>query len=128
MLPLGLPTRDGRRGATRSHAQRSEHGEDGEPPDLPRSEHQGSLTARRGGKPTRSADPEIEGSLQIPSGNYVDTHRDDVVVERLKAAGAVILGKTNVPELGYSGASYNMIFPPTRNPWNTDRTAGGSSA
>ncbi|MBV8612985.1 MAG: amidase [Acetobacteraceae bacterium] len=53
---------------------------------------------------------------------------DDVVVERLKAAGAIILGKTNVPELGYSGASYNMIFPPTRNPWNTDRTAGGSSA
>jgi aspartyl-tRNA(Asn)/glutamyl-tRNA(Gln) amidotransferase subunit A len=53
---------------------------------------------------------------------------DDVVVERLKGAGAIILGKTNVPELGYSGASYNMIFPPTRNPWNTDRTAGGSSA
>ena len=38
---------------------------------------------------------------------------DDVVVERLRAAGAIIVGKTNVPELGYSGASYNMIFPPT---------------
>ena len=53
---------------------------------------------------------------------------DDIVVERLKAAGAVILGKTNVPELGYSGASYNMIFPATRNPWNVERTSGGSSA
>src|SRR5215470_9181171 len=53
---------------------------------------------------------------------------DDVVVERLKAAGAVILGKTNVPEFGYSGASYNMIFPATRNPWNVERTSGGSSA
>src|SRR5438132_354480 len=53
---------------------------------------------------------------------------DDVVVERLKGAGAVILGKTNVPELGYSGASYNMIFPATRNPWNIERTSGGSSA
>jgi aspartyl-tRNA(Asn)/glutamyl-tRNA(Gln) amidotransferase subunit A len=53
---------------------------------------------------------------------------DDVVVERLKAAGAIIIGKTNVPELGYSGASYNLIFPPTNNPWNTARTAGGSSA
>jgi aspartyl-tRNA(Asn)/glutamyl-tRNA(Gln) amidotransferase subunit A len=53
---------------------------------------------------------------------------DDVVVERLKAAGAVILGKTNVPELGYSAASYNMIFPATRNPWNIERTSGGSSA
>ena len=59
--------------------------------------------------------------------DYVPTE-DDVVVERLKAAGAVIIGKTNVPELGYSGASYNMIFPPTNNPWNTERTAGGSSA
>src|ERR1700751_1687126 len=59
--------------------------------------------------------------------DYVPTE-DDVVVERLKAAGAVIIGKTNVPELGYSGASYNLIFPPTNNPWNTERTAGGSSA
>jgi aspartyl-tRNA(Asn)/glutamyl-tRNA(Gln) amidotransferase subunit A len=59
--------------------------------------------------------------------DYVPTE-DDVVVERLKAAGVVIIGKTNVPELGYSGASYNLIFPPTNNPWNTERTAGGSSA
>src|SRR5215471_1098835 len=59
--------------------------------------------------------------------DYVPTE-DDVVVERLKAAGAIILGKTNVPEFGYSGASYNLIFPPTNNPWNTERTAGGSSA
>jgi aspartyl-tRNA(Asn)/glutamyl-tRNA(Gln) amidotransferase subunit A len=53
---------------------------------------------------------------------------DDVVVERLKAAGAIILGKTNVPEFGFTGDSFNMIFPPTRNPWNTERTAGGSSS
>src|SRR6266576_442333 len=59
--------------------------------------------------------------------DFVPTE-DDVVVERLTAAGAVIIGKTNVPELGYSGASYNLIFPPTNNPWNTERTAGGSSA
>ena len=59
--------------------------------------------------------------------DYVPTE-DDVVVERLKAAGVIIIGKTNVPELGYSGASYNLIFPPTNNPWNTERTAGGSSA
>ena len=59
--------------------------------------------------------------------DFVPTE-DDVVVERLKAAGAVIIGKTNVPELGYSGASFNLIFPPTKNPWNTERTAGGSSA
>ena len=59
--------------------------------------------------------------------DFVPTE-DDVVVERLKAAGAIILGKTNVPEFGYSGASYNLIFPPTNNPWNTEHTAGESSA
>ena len=53
---------------------------------------------------------------------------DDVVVERLKNAGAVILGKTNVPEFGYSGTGHNPIFETTRNPWNTGLTPGGSSA
>ena len=53
---------------------------------------------------------------------------DDVVVERLKAAGAVIIGKTNVPEFGYSGVGHNPVFETTRNPWNLDMTPGGSSA
>ncbi len=53
---------------------------------------------------------------------------DDVVVERLKAAGAVIIGKTNVPEFGYSGVGHNPIFATTRNPWNPELTPGGSSA
>lgn len=53
---------------------------------------------------------------------------DDVVVERLVAAGAVILGKTNVPEFGYSGVGHNPVFETTRNPWNLDMTPGGSSA
>lgn len=53
---------------------------------------------------------------------------DDVVVERLKEAGAVIIGKTNVPEFGYSGVGHNPVFETTRNPWNLDLTPGGSSA
>ena len=53
---------------------------------------------------------------------------DDVAVERLRNAGAVILGKTNVPEFGYSAAGHNPVFETTRNPWNTDMTPGGSSA
>src|SRR4051794_22193697 len=53
---------------------------------------------------------------------------DDVVVERLRAAGAVSLGKTNVPEFGYSGVGHNPVFETTRNPWNLERTPGGSSA
>lgn len=53
---------------------------------------------------------------------------DDVVVERLKDAGAVIIGKTNVPEFGYSGVGHNPVFETTRNPWNLALTPGGSSA
>ncbi len=53
---------------------------------------------------------------------------DDIVVERLKAADAIILGKTNVSELGYSAASHNPVFETTRNPWDLARTSGGSSA
>ena len=53
---------------------------------------------------------------------------DDVTVERLRAAGAVILGKTNVSEFGYGGVGHNPLFPTTRNPWNPRLTPGGSSA
>ena len=53
---------------------------------------------------------------------------DDIVVERLKAADALIIGKTNVPEFGYSGVGHNPVFETTRNPWNPALTPGGSSA
>src|SRR3954470_13485071 len=53
---------------------------------------------------------------------------DDVVVERLRAAGAVIVGKTNTSEFGYGAFGHNALFETTRNPWNTERTSGGSSA
>ena len=52
---------------------------------------------------------------------------DSVVVERVKAAGAVVLGKTNTPEFGQSGTTENRVSEPCRNPWNTARTPGGSS-
>ena len=53
---------------------------------------------------------------------------DDIAVERLRAADAVMIGKTNVPEFGYSGVGHSPIFPTTRNPWNLALTPGGSSA
>lgn len=53
---------------------------------------------------------------------------DDIVVERLKAAGAIIIGKTSVPEFGFSGVADNPMFPTTRNPWDLTRTPGGSSS
>lgn len=53
---------------------------------------------------------------------------DDVVVERLRAAGAIVIGKTNTSEFGYGAIGHNPLFPTTRNPWNTELTPGGSSA
>jgi aspartyl-tRNA(Asn)/glutamyl-tRNA(Gln) amidotransferase subunit A len=52
---------------------------------------------------------------------------DEMPVARLREAGAVILGKTNVPEFTVQGYTDNPLFGPTRNPWNTDLTPGGSS-
>ena len=52
---------------------------------------------------------------------------DELPVVRLRAAGAVLIGKTNVPELTSQGYTDNALFGPTRNPWNTDLTPGGSS-
>src|SRR5256886_5957914 len=52
---------------------------------------------------------------------------DAPMVERLKAAGAIMLGKTNTPTFGWIGATHNLLFGPTRNPRNLGRTPGGSS-
>jgi amidase len=53
--------------------------------------------------------------------------RDDDFVSRLRAAGAVVLGKTNLPEQAIMGTTEGPAFGVTRNPWDTDRTPGGSS-
>jgi Asp-tRNA(Asn)/Glu-tRNA(Gln) amidotransferase A subunit family amidase len=52
---------------------------------------------------------------------------DNVAVGRLKAAGAVILGKTNLSEFGFKALTDNPMFGVTRNPWDLSRTPGGSS-
>ena len=52
---------------------------------------------------------------------------DDLVVQRLKAAGAIVVGKTNTPEFGAGGNTFNALFGATRNPWNPALTCGGSS-
>ena len=53
--------------------------------------------------------------------------RDDIVVKRARNAGIVILGKTNTPAFGFKGETDNLIFGVTKNPWNLERTPGGSS-
>lgn len=52
---------------------------------------------------------------------------DSIVVERLRKAGAVIVGKTNTPEFGNAAETYNKVSPSTNNPWDPGRTPGGSS-
>ena len=52
---------------------------------------------------------------------------DHVIVERMRAAGAVIVGKTNTPEFGAGSQTYNAVFGATRNPYDPSKTCGGSS-
>ena len=52
---------------------------------------------------------------------------DSAVVERVRKAGAIILGKTNTPEFGLLGANENLLGDDCRNPWNPERTSGASS-
>src|SRR5207248_2696052 len=63
----------------------------------------------------------IPGTEKLPVGE------DAVVIRRLRAAGAVILGKTNVPLQLADWQTYNAIYGVTRNPWDLHRTPGGSS-
>jgi amidase len=60
---------------------------------------------------------------------YADhvAREDALVVQRLRAAGAVILGKTNCPEFAAGASTFNDVFGRTRNPWDKTRTSGGST-
>ena len=55
------------------------------------------------------------------------TAEDAPVIERLRKAGAILIGRTNSPEFGWKGVTDNRVFGITRNPWNVDLTPGGSS-
>jgi amidase len=52
---------------------------------------------------------------------------NDLIIDRLQAAGAITLGKTNTPEFGAGSQTFNTVFGATRNPWDLTKTCGGSS-
>ena len=52
---------------------------------------------------------------------------DDIVVDRMRRAGAIIIGKTNTPEFGAGSQTFNKVFGATRNPYDLTKTCGGSS-
>ncbi len=83
------------------------------------------------GIPISIKDLEMTKGIPTTLGSAVFAGRvpdiDSIVVERVKAAGAIILGKTNTPEFGQSGTTENKVSDPCRNPWNTACTPGGSS-
>ena len=58
--------------------------------------------------------------------NKIAIH-DDLIVARMRAAGAIIIGKTNTPELGLGSNTFNSVFGITKNPYNLSKSAGGSS-
>ena len=58
--------------------------------------------------------------------DYVPT-ADDIIVERMRHAGAIIVGKTNTPEFGSGSQTFNKVFGATRNPYDLTKTCGGSS-
>jgi amidase len=75
-------------------------------------------------------DVEVAGMLSTYGSTYNQDHvgeHDAASVARLRRAGAVIFGRTNLPEFAADGQSYNELHGLTRNPWDPERTPGGSS-
>ncbi|MEW6450652.1 MAG: amidase [Pseudomonadota bacterium] len=93
--------------------------------------HRGERLGPLDGLPVTIKDNIFVGGMRTTWGSllYEDfiPSDDDNSVARLRAAGAVIVGKTNTPELALSAVTDNRIFGPTRNPWNLQLTPGGSS-
>ena len=72
----------------------------------------------------------VKGMRTTHGSKFFEHHisdNDDIIVERIKASGAVIVGKTNTPEFAAGGNTYNDIFGSTKNPWNLKLSAGGST-
>ncbi len=83
------------------------------------------------GVPVSIKDSEDTKGVRTTMGSLIHEDRepgeDSLPVERILGAGAVMLGKTNLPEFGMIGDTTNRLGGPCRNPWNTDHSPGGST-
>lgn len=83
------------------------------------------------GLPTAFKDLESAAGLPFTKGSPIFQHvigsEDSVLVERIRRAGAIPIGKTNVPEFGMGSHTYNNVYGTTRNPYDLTKSAGGSS-
>jgi amidase len=83
------------------------------------------------GVPIAHKDTHATAGIRTTSGSPILRERvpkrDELIVERLRSAGAITLGKTNVPEFSAGAHTFNPLFGPTRNPHDLTRTPGGSS-
>jgi amidase len=83
------------------------------------------------GLPIAVKDNTDVGGVRCTSGSKVFVQRiapnSDPVVKRLEAHGAIVIGKTNLPEFAAGGNTFNEVFGATRNPWDTRMSASGSS-
>ncbi|GAA4978705.1 amidase [Yinghuangia aomiensis] len=73
-----------------------------------------------------AGDPAHNGARFLKEARWRAGH-DSAVVRRLREAGFVIIGRTNVPEFGANASTEPLAYGPTRNPWNVGRSPGGSS-
>ncbi len=83
----------------------------------------GLLVAHKDLQPTRG----IRTTFGSPIYRDFVPNADSLVVERIKRAGAVAIGKTNTPEFGAGSQTFNPVFGATRNPYDLSKTSGGSS-
>jgi Asp-tRNA(Asn)/Glu-tRNA(Gln) amidotransferase A subunit family amidase len=92
---------------------------------------QGQSLGRLHGIPISFKDLTVTAGIRTTFGSKIFEHHvpseDAIVVERVRRAGAIVLGKSNTPEFGCKGVTDNRVFGATRNPWQLDRIAGGSS-
>ena len=99
--------------------------------DLERRIAKGEDTGPLAGVPVGIKDVTQVAGLRTTFGSPLYTDHvpaeDALVVRRLRAAGAIILGKTNTPEFAAGGNTWNDVFGRTRNPWNSAKSAGGST-